>query len=74
VSLVARPDQAELDKQGIRGAALSVEPNSDELAGIGGLIDEKKLKYLSRKRFPLSNAAKAQEQVADWSHARQDRS
>src|SRR5262249_4734120 len=38
VSLVARPDQAEIDKHGIRGAALSVEPNSDELAEIGRLI------------------------------------
>src|SRR5437016_4136685 len=37
VSLVARPDRAELDKRGIRGAALSVEPNSDELAKIGRL-------------------------------------
>jgi NADPH:quinone reductase-like Zn-dependent oxidoreductase len=64
VSLVARPDQAELDKHGIRGAALSVEPNSDELAEIGGLIDEKKIKVFVSQTFPLSNAAKAQEQVA----------
>src|SRR6266478_5635305 len=32
VSLVAEPDQAELDKHGIRGAPLSVEPRSSELA------------------------------------------
>src|SRR5437867_11280739 len=30
VSLVARPDPAELDKHGIRGAPISVEPNSSE--------------------------------------------
>ena len=64
VSLVARPDQSELDKHGIRGAALNVEPNSDELAEIGGLIDEKKIKVIVSQTVPLSDAAKAQERVA----------
>ena len=64
VSLVARPNQAELDKHGIRGAPLSVEPNSDELAEIGKLIDEKKIKVIMSQTFPLSEAMKAQEQVA----------
>jgi NADPH:quinone reductase-like Zn-dependent oxidoreductase len=64
VSLVARPNQAELDKYGIRGTALSVEPNSEELAEIGKLIDEKKIKVIVSRTFPLSEAMKAQEQVA----------
>ncbi len=64
VSIVGRPDPAELDKHGIRGAALSVEPNSDELAEIGKLIDEKKIKVIVSQTFPLSDAIKAQEQVA----------
>jgi NADPH:quinone reductase-like Zn-dependent oxidoreductase len=64
VSLVARPDRAELDKRGIRGAALSVQPNSDELAEIGKLIDEGKIKVIVSQTFPLSEASKAQEQVA----------
>ena len=64
VSLVARPDRAELDKRGIRGAALSVEPNSDELAEIGKLIDEGKIKVIVSQTFPLSEAIKAQEHVA----------
>jgi NADPH:quinone reductase-like Zn-dependent oxidoreductase len=64
VSLVARPNQAELDKHGIRGAALSVEPNSGELAEIGRLIDEKKIRVIVSQTFPLSEAIKAQEQVA----------
>jgi len=64
VSLVARPDQAELDKYGIRGASLNVQPNSDELAEIGNLIDEKKIRVIVSQTFPLSEAAKAQEQVA----------
>ena len=64
VSLVARPDQAELARHGIRGAALNVEPNSDELAEIGKLIDEKKIRVIISQTFPLSEAMKAQEQVA----------
>jgi NADPH:quinone reductase-like Zn-dependent oxidoreductase len=64
VSIVARPDKPELTKRGIRGAALSVEPNSDELAEIGKLIDEGKIKVIVSQTFPLAEARKAQEQVA----------
>jgi NADPH:quinone reductase-like Zn-dependent oxidoreductase len=64
VSLVARPNQADLDKHGIRGAVLNVEPSADELAEIGKLIDQKKIKVVVSETFPLSEAAKAQEQVA----------
>jgi NADPH:quinone reductase-like Zn-dependent oxidoreductase len=64
VSLVGPPNQAELDKRGIRGVALGVEPNSRELAEIGKLIDDKKLKVIVSQTFPLAEAAKAQEQVA----------
>src|SRR3989441_2458601 len=64
VSLVARPDPAELDKHGIRGAPISVEPNSSELAEIGKLIDEKKIKVIVSQVLPLAEAAKAQEQAA----------
>jgi len=64
VTLVARIDQAELDKHGIQGASLSVEPNSNELTEIGKLIDEKKLSVIVSQTFPLSEARKAQEQVA----------
>src|SRR5713101_6495994 len=69
VSLVARPDQAELDKHGIRGAPLSVEPNSDELAEITKLIDERKIKVIVSQTLPLAEAAKAQAQ-ADTHHTR----
>jgi len=64
VSLVARPDPTELEKHGIRGASLGVEPNSSELAEIGKLIDAKKIKVIVSQVFPLSEAIKAQEQVA----------
>jgi len=69
VSLVAEPEQAELDKHGIRGAPLSVEPNSDELAAISKLIDEKKIKVIISQVLPLSDAGKAQAQ-ADTGHTR----
>lgn len=64
VSLLGPPDQAELEKHGIRGAALGVEPNSKELAEIGKLIDDKKIKVIVSQTFPLAEAAKAQEQAA----------
>ena len=64
VSIVARPDQAELDKRGIHGSSLGVEPNSDELTEIGKLIDEKKIRVIVSQTFPLSEAVNAQEQVA----------
>jgi NADPH:quinone reductase-like Zn-dependent oxidoreductase len=64
VSIVAQPDRAELDKRGIRSAVLSVEPNANELAEIGKLIDQKKIKVIVSQTFPLSDATKAQEQVA----------
>ena len=64
VTLVARMNQAQLDNHAIRGASLSVEPNSDELAEIRKLIDEKKIKVVVSQTFPLSEARKAQEQAA----------
>ncbi len=63
-SLVAQPDQAELEKQGIRGAPISVKPNSDELMEITKLIEEKKIKPVVSQVLPLTEAVKAQEQAA----------
>jgi NADPH:quinone reductase-like Zn-dependent oxidoreductase len=64
VSLVARPDQVELDKRGIRGASLDVKPDADELAEITKFIEAKKIKPVVSQVLPLSEAAKAQEQAA----------
>jgi NADPH:quinone reductase-like Zn-dependent oxidoreductase len=63
-TLVAEPDQAELDKHGIRGAAISVKPNASELAEIAKLIDEKKIAPIVSEVLPLTDALKAQEQAA----------
>src|SRR6266487_2260691 len=64
VTLVARIDQAELDKRGIRGASLGVEPDSNELTEIGKLIAEKKIKVIISQTLPLADAVKAQKQIA----------
>jgi len=63
-TLVARLDQAELDKHGIRGASISVKPNADELAEITKLIEAKKIKPIVSLTLPLSDAIKAQQQAA----------
>jgi len=64
VSIVPGPDPAELERRGIRGKFISVEPDADELAEIGKLIDQKKIKVIVSRTFPLSQAMKAQEQIA----------
>ena len=69
VNLVGRVDQAQLDKHGIRGVSLEAEYNGDQLAHIGKLIDEKKIKVVVSQTFPLAEATEAQEK-ADTGHAR----
>src|SRR6266487_383057 len=64
VTIVGRIHQAELEKHGIRGASLSVKPDSGELADIGKLIDENKIRVIVSQTLPLFDAIKAQEQVA----------
>ena len=64
VTIVAQPDQAQLDKYEIHGAAILVKPNADELVEIGRLIDAKKITPVVSQVFPLAEAAKAQEQIA----------
>jgi NADPH:quinone reductase-like Zn-dependent oxidoreductase len=64
VTIVSRPDQAELDKRGIRGASLSSHPNANELAEITKLINEKKIRPIVTEVLRLAEAAKADEQAA----------
>ena len=63
-TLVARPDQAELDKHGIRGASIWGKPDAGELAEITRLIEEKKIKPIVSEVLPLSDAVKASQQAA----------
>src|SRR6266700_1376680 len=64
MSLVARPDRVELKKRGIRGAAISVHPDADDLAEIAHLIDAGKIKPVVTQVLPLSEAIEAQQQAA----------
>jgi NADPH:quinone reductase-like Zn-dependent oxidoreductase len=64
MSLVARPDPVELEKRGIRGAAISVHPDAEDLAEIADLIDAGKIKPAVTQVLPLSEAIAAQQQAA----------
>jgi len=69
VSLSDNVDQAQLSKYGIRGTSLVVQNNGDELAQIGKLIDEGRIKVVVSETFPLADASKAQAK-ADLGHTR----
>src|SRR5215469_2657451 len=64
MSLVARPDPVELKKRGIRGAAISVHPDAEDLTQIAQLIDAGKIKPIVTQVLPLSEAVAAQQQAA----------
>jgi NADPH:quinone reductase-like Zn-dependent oxidoreductase len=64
MSLVARPDPAELQKHGIRGAGISAHPDADDLTEIAQLIDAGKIKPIVTEVLPLNDAVKAQQQAA----------
>jgi len=69
MSLVAQPDPVELEKRGIRGAAISVHPDAEDLAEIARLIDAGKIKPVVTEVLPLSEAIAAQRQ-AETHHTR----
>ena len=64
MSLVARPDPAELQKHGIHGAGISVHPDADDLTEIARLINAGKIKPIVTEVLPLTDAVKAQQQAA----------
>jgi NADPH:quinone reductase-like Zn-dependent oxidoreductase len=64
MSLVARPDPAELQKHGIRGTGISVHADADDLTKIAQLIDAGKIKPIVTEVLPLTDAVKAQQQAA----------
>jgi NADPH:quinone reductase-like Zn-dependent oxidoreductase len=68
-TIVARPDQAQLDKYGIRGTSISSHPDGNELAEITKLIEAGKIKSIVSQVLPLSDAVKASEQ-AETHHTR----
>ena len=69
VSLSDNVDRAQLNKYGIRGTSLVVQNNGDQLAQIGKLIDQGKIKVIVSETLPLADANKA-EAKADLGHTR----
>ena len=71
MSIVARPDRAELEKRGIHGAAISVHPDAGDFTEIARLIDAGKIKPVVTQVLPFNqaNAIAAQEQ-AETHHTR----
>jgi NADPH:quinone reductase-like Zn-dependent oxidoreductase len=64
MSLVARPDPAELQKHGIHGAGISVHADAEDLAQIARLIDEGKIKPIVTQVLSLNDAVAVQQQAA----------
>ena len=64
VSIVDEPDQAALDAHGIRGVTFRSTPKASVLEDLRRLIDAKKITPVVSQVLPLSEAAKAQEQIA----------
>ncbi len=63
VSITGAPDQAELDKHGIRGSSIMAHPDANVLDELGKLIDAKKITPIVSQVFPLSEASKAHQQI-----------
>ena len=64
VSIVDEPEQAALDARGIRGVALRSTPKANVLEELTRLIDAKKMKPVVSQVLPLSEVAKAHDQIA----------
>ena len=69
ISIADDVDQKELDAHRIRGVAFRCEPKASVLEDLAKLIDAKKIMPVVSQTFPLSEVAKAQEQIAT-SHTR----
>jgi NADPH:quinone reductase-like Zn-dependent oxidoreductase len=64
VSIAGRPDQAELDKHGIRGSQMMAHPDAKALEEMTKLIEAKKIMPIVSQVLPLAEAAKAHEQIS----------
>jgi NADPH:quinone reductase-like Zn-dependent oxidoreductase len=64
VSITGPPDPAELEKHGIRGASFGAHPDAKILEQVAKLIDSKRITPIVSAVMPLTDVAKAQEQIA----------
>jgi len=69
MTLVSRPDPAELKKHEIKGASIAAHADGEDLTEIAELIDSGKIKPVVTKVLPLSEAIAAQRQ-AETHHTR----
>jgi NADPH:quinone reductase-like Zn-dependent oxidoreductase len=63
VSILDQPEKAELEKRGIRGTAILVRPNGEQLAEIAKLIEGGQVKPHVTQVFPLEEVARAHEAI-----------
>ena len=63
VSITGQPDQAELEKYGLRGDSVMAHPDPNVLEELTKLIEAKKITPIVSQVFPLADAAKAHEQI-----------
>jgi NADPH:quinone reductase-like Zn-dependent oxidoreductase len=68
-TIASRPDQAQLDKYGIRGTSIWSRPAGNQLAEITKLIEAGKIKPIVSEVLPLTGAVKAMQQ-AETHHTR----
>jgi NADPH:quinone reductase-like Zn-dependent oxidoreductase len=64
VSIVDEPEKAELEARGIRGVTLRAAPQASVLEELARLIDAKKLTPVVSQTFPLSEFARALDQIS----------
>jgi NADPH:quinone reductase-like Zn-dependent oxidoreductase len=69
VSTLTQPPEDKSKAHGVRGLRYTAQPNANELAEIGRLIDEGKVKVTIAKTFPLTEARAAQDYL-DTEHVR----
>lgn len=62
VSIVGPVSPQKAAEHGVRGKAMLVQPSAAQLAEIGALIDQEKVKVVVSHIMPLADAAKAHEQ------------
>ena len=63
VSITDEPDQAECSKHGIRGSRLIAHPDAKVLEELTKLIEANKVTSIVSQTFPLTDAAKAHQQI-----------
>lgn len=68
-TIASRPDQAQLDKYGIRGTSIWSRPEGNQLGEITKLIETGKIKPIVSQVMPLTDAVKASHQ-AETHHTR----